>query len=260
MKIACLAKYCVDPVNLVFDKPTGRYDFERSPRKINEVDQNAVEEAVRIKATSNCVVHIYSVGPTEAAKPLRELLGMGADKAFLISDPELRNADSHAIADLLMRAIQKQAPYDLILSGYASEDSYAGSVALMLAEMLGIPHVAYASKLSINGRTLTAVREVDGKIETVEANLPVLVTVTRELNTPRYVSALQTLRVPRDALTTIRLPDLGETPEEFASTCLSEMLDPMAVPTNRKNIILDGADSAAVVKKLLDSLRTEGAL
>lgn len=259
MNIACLAKYCVDPANLVFDKSTRRYDFERSPRKINEVDQNAVEEAVKIKATSNCAVHIYSVGPTEAAKPMRELLGMGADKAFLITDPEVRNADSHAIAELLMRAMQKQVPYDLILSGYASEDSYAGSVALMLAEMLGIPHIAYASKLSINGRTLTAVREVDGKIETIESNLPVLVTVTRELNTPRYVSALQTLRVPRDALTTMRLSDLGETAEEFASTCLSEMLDPITVPTNRKNMILDG-DTTAVVKKLLDSLRSDGVL
>jgi len=260
MKIACLAKYCIDPANLVCDKATGHYDFERSPRKINEVDQNAVEEAVKIKTTTDCVVHIFSVGPTEAAKPMRELLGMGADRAFLISDPEVRNADSHAIADLLKRAIQKQGPYDLILAGYASEDSYAGSVALMLAEMLHMPHVAYASKISIDGQALTAVREVDGKVETIESKLPALITVTRELNTPRYVSALQTLRVPRDALTTLRLSDLGETPEEYASTCRAEILELMTVPTHRKNILLDGADTATAVIKLLDALRDDGVL
>ena len=171
MKIACLVKYAFDPASLVVDRNKGTIDFERSPKKISEADANAVEEAVRIKEKSkNSTVQIFSYGPSEALKPLKELVAMEADRAYLISDKSYSCRDSFTTASILYEAIRKFGPFDLVIAGHASEDNYSGAVALMVAEMLSVPHVAYATKLIVSPSNDSVIveRSVDGKVEVLK--------------------------------------------------------------------------------------------
>lgn len=265
MKIACFAKFAVDPGNLVLDKTKDTVDFERSPKKISESDNNAVEEAVRIKAASKgFTVHIFTLGPSEAARPLKELVAMGADRAYLIMDQSYFLRDALTTATILCEAVRKFGPFDLILAGHASEDNYSGAVALMVAEMLGIPHIAYVSKLTISAddaHSIIAERSIDGKIQILKGRSPILVTVTREINTPRYVTTMQLLRVPRDSVVTLKLSDLGNlTPERLSQLEVQQRVVVTPVRTSRKNIVIDGSDVVLATKKLISFLKSEQVL
>jgi electron transfer flavoprotein beta subunit len=258
MKIAVLVKYCVDPANLRVPSD-GRIDVSGSLKKISESDLNAVEEAVRIKEALGGSIHLYSLGPFEASKLLREALALGADKAYLIADLGIRNPDSFATAYILSKAVKKQEPYDLILAGDASEDNYSGAVAIMLAELLGLPHVAYVIKLRLNENIARAERNLEDRIQSIEFTLPALVTVTPEINQPRFVSLLQVMQVLRDALITLRLEDLGISPEDYDRCVLREQVELTPILTARKNIMIEG-DLSETARKLVETLRTAGVI
>jgi len=258
MKIAVLAKYCVDPANLRVASD-GRIDVGGSLKKIGESDLNAVEEAVRIKEALGGSIHLYSLGPFEASKLLREALALGADKAYLIADLSIRNPDSYAAAYILSKAVKKQEPYDLILAGDASEDNYSGAVAIMLAELLGLPHVAYVIKLRLEENIARAERNLEDRIQLIEFTLPALVTVTPEINQPRFVSLLKVMQVPRDALIMLKLEDLGMSPEDYDRCVLREQVELTPILTARKNIMIEG-DLSESARKLVETLRSEGVI
>jgi len=258
MKIAVLVKYCVDPANLRVPSDP-HIDVSGSLKKISESDLNAVEEAVRIKEALGGSIHLYSLGPFEASKLLREALALGADKAYLIADPSIRNPDPFATAYILGKAVEKQEPYDLILAGEASEDNHSGAVAIMLAELLGLPHVAYVIRLRLDENIARAERNLEDKTQSIEFTLPALVTVAPEINEPRFVSLLQVMQVPRDALVTLRLEDLGISPEDYGQWVLREQVELTPILTARKNIIIEG-DLPETVRKLLETLRTAGVI
>jgi electron transfer flavoprotein beta subunit len=258
MKIAVLVKYCVDPANLRVASD-GRIDVGGSLKKISESDLNAVEEAVRIKEALGGSIHLYSLGPFEASKLLREALALGADKAYLIADLGIRNPDSFATSYILSKAVKKQEPYDLILAGDASEDNYSGAVAIMLAELLGLPHVAYVIGLRFNMNIARAERNLEDRVQSIEFTLPALVTVTPEINQPRFVSLLQVMQVPRDALITLRLEDLGISPEDYDRCVLRDQVELTPILTARKNIMIEG-DLSETARKLVETLRTAGAI
>jgi electron transfer flavoprotein beta subunit len=151
--------------------------------------------------------------------------------------------------------VRKQEPYDLILAGDASEDSYSGAVAITLAELLGLPHVAYVVKLKLADNTARAERNLEEKTQSIEFSLPALVTVTPEINQPRFVSLLQVMRVPRDALVTLRLEDLGISLEDYDQCLLREQVELTPILTTRKNMIFEG-DLSETARKLVETLRT----
>jgi electron transfer flavoprotein beta subunit len=257
MKIACFAKYSLDPANLAIDRATGTIDFERSTKKVSEADVNGVEEAVRIKSSSSAIIHIFMVGPSEALKSLKELVAMGADKGFLITDPLFFIRDAFTTATILYEGLRKFGPYDLILGGHASEDNYTGSVSLMVAEMLSIPHIAYVSKLNVSPDSIIAERLMDGRTEVVKGTCPLLLTVTRELNSPRYVTTVQLLRVPRDSVATLKLTDFGITQEKVFELELQQRVALTPMKSNRKKVIIDGSDPVSASKQLISFLRSD---
>jgi len=258
MRIAVLVKYCVDPANLRVSSD-GHIDVGGSLKKISESDLNAVEEAVRIREVLGGSIHLYSLGPFEASKLLREALALGADKAYLVADLGIRNPDSFATAYILSKAVRKQEPYDLILAGDGSEDNYSGAVAIMLAELLGVPHVAYVIRLKFAENTARAERNLEEKIQSIEFSLPALVTVAPEINQPRFVSLLQVMQVPRDALITLKLEDLGISPEDYDQCLLREQVELTPILTARKNIIIEG-DLSETTRRLIEMLRTAGVI
>ncbi|MFQ6086912.1 MAG: electron transfer flavoprotein subunit beta/FixA family protein, partial [Candidatus Bathyarchaeia archaeon] len=158
VRILVCVKQAVDVSQLKVDSATRRLITVDAPKKISDFDKNALEEAIRIREKLGGEVFTVTVGPEDAKTTLREALAMGADKAYLISDPIFENSDTLATSYILAEAIKKIGPFDLILCGEASIDSFSAQVGPRLAERLGVPLITYARKLSLEGDAVTAER------------------------------------------------------------------------------------------------------
>jgi len=173
---------------------------------INPFDTYALEEGVRIKERYGGKVIAISMGPPQAEEALREAISAGADEAILLSDSAFAGADTLATANTLARAIDKLEPYDLIICGRQTVDGDTGQVGPELSEMLGIPFVAYVSKIEeIDGERMRVQRMIEDGHEVIEMPLPGVITVVKEINLPRLPS-LRGLAKARSAVIPIWTP------------------------------------------------------
>ncbi|MBI4188247.1 MAG: electron transfer flavoprotein subunit beta/FixA family protein, partial [Chloroflexi bacterium] len=156
---------------------------------VNPFDTYALEEGVRIKEKHGGKVSAISMGPPQAEEMLREAISTGADEAILLSDRAFAGADTLATSYTLSRAIVKIKEYDLVICGRQTIDGDTGQVGPELAEMLGIPFIAYVSKVEeINNGRIRVQRLVEDGHEIIESTLPAVITVVKEINTPRLPS------------------------------------------------------------------------
>ena len=154
---------------------------------MNPYDEFGVEEALKMKEKFGGEVTIVCVGPARTMETIRTALAMGAEKGIQIDDPALYNADAYATATALAAAI-KGIPYDIIFCGQRAIDDDSGQVGSVLAELLGIPSVTFATKLEIDGQKAKVVRPIEGAQLVIETSLPCVITATKGLNEPRYAS------------------------------------------------------------------------
>ena len=156
---------------------------------LNPFDTYALEEGVRLKERYEGKVTAITMGPPQAEEVLREAIATGADDAVLLSDSDFAGADTLATAYTLARAINKLESYDLIICGRQTVDGDTGQVGPELAEMLGIPFVAYVSKTEeISDGHMRVRRMVEEGYEVIETPLPAVITVVKEINVPRLPS------------------------------------------------------------------------
>ena len=161
-------------------------DLANVKMSMNPFDEIAVEEAIRLKekgAASDIVA--VSIGPAKAQETLRTALAMGADRAILVqTDDEL---EPLAIAKILKAVADEEQP-GLVLMGKQAIDDDSNQTGQMLAALWGRPQGTFASKVELEGDSVSVTREVDGGLETVSLKLPAVVTTDLRLNEPRYAS------------------------------------------------------------------------
>ena len=204
--VACF-KWVVDEA-YIRKGASGSLDFSTVDYKISEYDRNAIEEAVRIKGSSGGNVTAITIGAPEASKGIKDALSRGADQAFFVSDPSFKELESSQTATVLGEVIKVRIPYDLIICGEGSSDQYAQQVGPRLAEILDIPCIPYVQKLTVDGNRIMAERRVEEGIEIVEAQMPVLVTVLPDVNTPRIPGVKDTLMASKKPVVTIKKEEL----------------------------------------------------
>lgn len=254
MKIAVCVKHAIDESELRADG-SGRPVLQGAATKVSTFDKNAVEEALRIKAKSGGEVVIISVGPPEAKKSIKEALAMGADKAVhVLSDAAGR--DSLATSYLLAKAVAKAGPFDVVLCSEGSSDTYECQVPPMLGEWLSLPYAGYASKIEIEGSSARVDQSLEDSIQTLEMQLPFVVSVVSEVNEPRYPTLIQIMQASKK-------PMVDMTPQMLdaagAPTSAANVVDTRVQSMNRKKVVIEGPPEEAA-KKLLDSLKSEGVL
>lgn len=181
-KIIVLAKQVPDTHNVGPDAmtPDGKVNRAALPAVFNPEDLNALEQALRIKdAHPGTTITVLTMGLPKAADVLRESLYRGADEAVLLTDRALGGADTLATSYSLAQTIRtKLSGFDIILCGRQAIDGDTAQVGPQVAEKLGLPQVTYAEEiLTLEGRKTTIRRHIDGGVETVEAPLPLVVTV-----------------------------------------------------------------------------------
>jgi len=182
------------------DPQTNTLKREGIPSIINPFDENALEEALKIKEKKGGEITVLSMGPPQAEEALRKALAMGVDKAILLSDKAFAGADTLATSYTLAMAIKKIGKFDLILAGKQAIDGDTAQVGPGIAEWLEIPQLTYTRKLEINGDKIRAERVLEDSFEIVEAPLPALVTVTKEINDPRYPSLRGLLKAKKEKI------------------------------------------------------------
>uniref|UniRef100_A0A7V4G6K8 Electron transfer flavoprotein subunit beta/FixA family protein n=1 Tax=Desulfobacca acetoxidans TaxID=60893 RepID=A0A7V4G6K8_9BACT len=182
---------------------------------INPFDLYALEEGLRIREARGGKVTLLTMGPPQAEEALREALGYGADAAVLISDRAFAGADTWATALTLAKAIEKLGGADLIFTGKQAIDGDTAQVGPMLATILTIPYVAWARKLTFGGdRTLEVERLLDHGYDAVAVELPVVISVVKEINEPRVPSFKAKLKAKKEVIPKWGLQDLGLPPEQ----------------------------------------------
>jgi len=189
MKIVVFLKQVPAVSELPWDKKTGQLKREAAAGVMDPAAKHALEAGLRLKEAHGAKLITICMGPPEAEEVLREAVALGADRGFLLCDPRLAGADTLATSYTLARAVGAVCPdFDLLLLGCHSADSETGQVGPHLAEELGLPAAAYVEKLELAGRKLMVERVSDEWLETLEMDLPALITVTPRAFAPRPVS------------------------------------------------------------------------
>jgi len=170
------------------DPSTFRLVRTEGDRMLNEFDKYAVEEAIRLKEAGTAdEVILISLGPEKAVESLRQALAMGADRLVLVSDPAAAGSDYLGTARALAKAIDETGA-ELVLLGAEATDARSGVLTATLGEVSGRTWVTSANSIAVNGSSITIERQSDDGVDTVEAPLPAVVSVTKAINEPRYPS------------------------------------------------------------------------
>ena len=211
---------------------------------INPFDEIALEEALRIKERNLAgEVIAISIGPAEAQQQLRTALAMGADRALLVQVDG--PVEPLTAARVFLKLVQQHQPQLVILGKQAIDDDN-GQTGQMLAALWERPQATYASKLVLEGTRARVTREVDAGLETIEIDLPGVVTTDLRLNEPRYIKLPDIMKAKKKPLDVTTLSELGVTPA--AQGIRAVKFEPPAV-RSRGVMVKDAAELVAALKQ-----------
>jgi electron transfer flavoprotein beta subunit len=193
------------------------------------------------------------MGPQRAADAIRKALSMGADKAVHLSDEGLHGSCAVQTARALAKVIGTLGDVDLIIAGNEATDGTVGAIAAMVADVLGLPELTHARKVTVEGRTVTVERETDDAITVLRADLPAVISVNEKINEPRYPSFKGIMAAKKKPVATLSLADAAIEPNAVglanaASTVIESTPRP---PRAAGQIITDDGDGAAKLAEYL---------
>ncbi len=211
---------------------------------MNPFDEIAVEEAVRLKEKGVATeIVAVSMGAAQCAETIRTALAMGADRGILVeTDAELQPL---AVAKLLKAIVDKEQP-TLVIMGKQAIDDDMSATGQMLAALLGWPQGTFASKVAVEEGKLLVTREVDGGLETLELQMPAIVTTDLRLNEPRYASLPNIMKARKKVIENVKPAELGVDPAPRLKTLK------VSEPPRRQAGVKVGS-----VAELVAKLRTE---
>jgi electron transfer flavoprotein beta subunit len=214
LNIVVCIKQVPETTEVQFDEETGRLKREGVAAVINPFDEYAIEEALRLKEKHGGTVKVLTMGPPWAADALRDAIAMGADEGWLATDRVFGGADTWATSLTLARCIEKIGPYDLIICGLKTTDGDTGQTGPEMAEHLDIPHACYVSEIKeLKDRRITLRRNMDDGVETLEATLPLLLSVGKDINQPRLATLRGRLKAKKAEIKEITNKNLGLDPK-----------------------------------------------
>ncbi len=231
------------------------------PLVLNPLDKNAMEAAIQLKELTDVHISVLSMGPPPAANVVKECLALGADQGVLLSDRAFAGADAYATAYTLARGVEKIGSYDLILCGRASSDGSTEWVGPELATLLDIPIVTMVKEIIEYGDEWWKVKAgLENGYRLVRVKLPAVLTVTRELNTPRMLSFSGILKARRKQITQWRLDDLEMQEEEVGLKGSPTIVSEMIALESRREVEMIGGTREEKAEQLAQKLADAGFL
>jgi electron transfer flavoprotein beta subunit len=254
MKIVVCVKYVPDAQgDRRFSDADLTVDRAGTDGILSELDEYAVEEALKLaESQPDSTVTVLTVGPDGATDALRKALQMGATDAVHVVDDALHGSDALGTSTVLAAALRK-LEFDLVLTGMASTDGGMSVVPAMLAERLGLPQVTFAGSLTLDGGTVRIEREGDTSTEVIESTLPAVVSVTDQINDPRYPSFKGIMAAKKKPVQTWSLADLGVDPAGVGLAASWSAVDAVSArpPRQAGQVVTDDGDGG---RKLVEFL------
>ena len=219
-------------------------DLNNVKMAVNPFCEIALEEAVRLKESGKATeVVAISVGKSDSQEQLRTALALGADRATLIETDSI--LEPLAISKVLQKVAEDEKP-DLIILGKQAIDGDNNQTGQMLAALLDYPQATNASELVIEESSVKVTREIDGGLQTLELNIPAIITTDLRLNEPRYASLPNIMKAKKKELNIIPVTDLG-----IDISSRTEILSVELPPSREAGIIVESVD------ELIDKLKNE---
>ncbi|HZF15216.1 MAG TPA: electron transfer flavoprotein subunit beta/FixA family protein [Steroidobacteraceae bacterium] len=212
---------------------------------INPFDEIALEEALRMRERGAATeVVAVSIGPADAQQQLRTALAMGADRAVLVQNDGA--IEPLTAARIFLKLVEKEAP-GLVILGKQAIDDDNNQTGQMLAALWNRPQATFASKVELDGKVARVTREVDAGLETLEVDLPAVLTTDLRLNEPRYVKLPDIMKAKKKPLDTVTLESLGVTPTNDVKVLRTD-----SPPQRQKGVLVKSA------AELVEALRKKG--
>ena len=234
MKIAVCVKQVPDSWAEKKMGANGFLDRESVDAVLNDLDEYAVEEALRIVEANGGneeggphAVTVISMGPTRATEAIRKALSMGANDAILVSDPALAGSDALATSSVLAEVIKKGG-FDLVICGTESTDARMSVVPAMIAARLQWPQLTFAGKVDIDvaGSKVSITRVTEAGVDTMSAAMPAVISVVEKINEPRYPSFKGIMAAKKKIIETRDLATVGASAQSPWSQVVYSALRP----------------------------------
>lgn len=255
MHIVVCVKQVPKTLDVRIDPVTHNLIREGTESSLNPFDENALEEALRLREKWGGRVSVVSMGPPQVREALRKALALGADEAYLLCDRRMGGSDVLATAYTLSLAIGKLAPVDLVLCGRHAVDADTGQVGPELAEHLGWEQVTLVKELNWDGQRLTARRETEEGEAVWELPLPALVTVGNKINKPRYPTPLGIIKSGKKEITVWDADDLQADPKKIGLAGSPTRVIRSFVPVRKSKVEMIEGDIETMAGRLLAVLR-----
>ncbi len=257
MNIIVCIKQVPDTTEVKINPETNTLMREGVPSIINPFDENAIEAALQLKSQTNGTVTVITMGPPQAQDALRHALAMGADEVLLVSDRAFAGSDTLATSYTLASAIKKLGGFDLIICGKQAIDGDTAQVGPGIAEWLDIPQVSFAVKAEadLEKKVLKVERLLEENNEKVEIPYPALITVVKQINSPRPPSLKGMMRAKKAQIKTMSAADLEVSEKNLglkgSPTWVERIFTP---PAKSGGEILEG-ETELVVTNLVNTLK-----
>jgi electron transfer flavoprotein beta subunit len=224
-------------------------DRQSADAVINEIDEYAIEEGLRLAEAHGGEVTILSMGPERTAESIRKALSMGADKAVHILDDGLAGSDALQTSAAIAQALSRIG-FDLVILGSESTDARMGVLGAMLAERLGVPQLSLANKVEIDGTSVHINRLTDYGYDKVQGTLPAVISVVEKINEPRYPSFKGIMAAKKKPVQTLSIADAGIDPSQVGlASAATEVVSWAKRPPRQAGTIVpdegDGGTKAA---------------
>ena len=258
MDIIVLIKQVPNTSEVKLDPKTGNLIREGIEAIVNPDDLHALETAICLKESHGARVTVMSMGPPQAVDALSEALGMGADRAILLSDRAFSGADTWATSFTLGKAVACAGGFDLVLCGRQAIDGDTAQVGPQVAEYLDLPQVTYVYEVeSVDAKRMVVKRRLEDGYERVQCDLPALLTVIGEMNTPRYPRMAGLLLACREKapIQIWNAADIGVTTVQVGlEGSLTNVVKTFAPKSERRGELLEG-DTGNAVESLIERFK-----
>lgn len=212
MRVVVCVKQIPDPASPYTLDPESHWLVRPDDQVLDDTDRYGVEMGLQLAQANEGSVTLVSMGPAGNMQGIRQALAMGADKAILIDDAALKGSDALTTARTLAAAIESEG-FDLVIAGTESTDGYSGVVPQMLAELLDVPALTYATSVELAPDAVTIHRQTDLGYDVVTSGLPALVSVTAGVVEPRYPTFKGIMEAKKKTVETPSVADLGLSPQ-----------------------------------------------
>jgi electron transfer flavoprotein beta subunit len=247
VKIVVCIKQVPDSAEVRINPETNTLIRDGVPSIINPYDLHAIEAGLQIREKAGGGVTVLTMGPPQAEGALRDAIAMGADDAVLLTDRAFAGSDTWATAYTLAKAVETIGA-DVILCGKQAIDGDTAQVGPEMAQFLHIPHVAYVRKIRDIGSDFMVVeRLMDEGFDVVQSTLPVLLTVVRELNSPRLPSLKGKMAAKKAEIRRLSASDIGAGEENLGLRGSPTQVKNIFAPDARKDRkMIEGTDEEKV--------------